>query len=681
MTAVPSILVVDDNAIARKMLRLALVTEGYAVTEAADARAALSAAEGALPDLVLQDLVLPDMDGLELLRRLRALPGGVELPIVVLSGFLSRLEGLQTSEDGFSALLLKPIEPSRLIDAIRTFVPQPTSPAPAVGAGRRLLVIDDDPVQLKLTRIHFSQMGFDVDVASGAADALFAARSRRPDVILSDVFMPERDGFDLCLDVRQDPDLAHVPVVLLSAHYASKAEEDLAYRVGANALVLRTPDFRSALGSILNAFETTAVPAPAEHPSDQLALRHARLVIRHLEQQLAATAGLAQRCAIQAGQLSLLSGVANALTHKSDPDVALRDVFAATMDAAGISKGALMLRNEHGVLELRQDIGFADAERLNLQELFGHGRLLEDIVDRGGIVPVPSSTIPERVSRDILSGANVAAAQIVPLISDGCGVGVIIIGTNSADVTSDDSVAFARAMGNQVVQSLELARSIARDIAHRERTERALRRLNHELENEAARIAAAIHDEAGQFLSSAHIRLATLAQALPEEIREDIQQVRHELNIAEEQLRRVSHELHPRMLGDLGLLDAIRFLAETFSRRTGVLVDVDVALAAACPRAIETAFYRLVQEGLTNIGKHAQATRVSVRLLRDEGTLVCCLRDDGIGFDAECARASGDFGLGLTSLRNRLEAIGGELTIISAPRRGTEVCAVVPLPA
>ena len=100
---------------------------------------------------------------------------------------------------------------------------------------------------------------------------------------------------------------------------------------------------------------------PAEQPSDQLALRHARLVIHQLERQAAAAAGLSQRCGIQAGQLSLLSGVADALTRKSDPDVALRDVLGATLDAAGISKGALILRNAHGALELRQDIGFSEA--------------------------------------------------------------------------------------------------------------------------------------------------------------------------------------------------------------------------------------------------------------------------------------------------------------------------------
>jgi PAS domain S-box-containing protein len=468
MTVMPTILVVEDNPTTRKMLCLALMTEGYAVVEAADARTALAAAEGVLPDLVLQDLILPDMDGIELLRRLRGLPGGPELPILALSGFLSRLEEAQTDRQGFTALLVKPIEPSRLIEAIRVYLRPHAVPAAYRGEDRRLLVVDDDPIQLKLTRLHFSHLGFDVSVAGGASDALVAARAHPPDVVLSDVFMPGTDGFDLCLEIRRDPDLAHVPVVLLSGQYGSEADEDLARRVGASALILRTPDFEKVAPAILTALQTRA-PTPAEQRSEQLDLTHARLVIHQLERQVAATAGLAQRCGIQAGELSLLSGVADALTRKSDPDLALRDVLAATLDAAGISKGALILRNATGVLELRQAIGFSDRERSRLQDFFGHAALLDEIVERGGSASVPSSAIPDGTSRTILAGAGIATAHIVPLISDGRGVGAMVIGATSTDVTSDDSVAFARAMGNQVVQSLELARSVSRLAASEQR--------------------------------------------------------------------------------------------------------------------------------------------------------------------------------------------------------------------
>jgi len=103
MTARPAILIVEDNPITRKMLRLTLESEGYTTREAPDARTALAVAAESWPDLVLQDLILPDMDGLELLRHLRAMPGGPELPIVALSGFLSRLEESPTGGSGFTA--------------------------------------------------------------------------------------------------------------------------------------------------------------------------------------------------------------------------------------------------------------------------------------------------------------------------------------------------------------------------------------------------------------------------------------------------------------------------------------------------------------------------------------------------------------------------------------------------
>jgi PAS domain S-box-containing protein len=463
-----TVLVVEDNPTTRKMLCLALSTEGYAVVEAADARTAIEAAGRNLPDLVLQDLILPDMDGLELLRRLRSLPGGTEIPILALSGFLSRLAETEKDQDGFTAVLVKPIEPSRLVEAIQLYLHRAADPPEPRGEGRRLLIVDDDPVQLKLSRLHFSQLGFEVATAPGAAEALAAARLHPPDVVVSDVYMPELDGFELCLELRRDPLLAKIPMVLVSAHYGSKADEDLARRVGASALVLRTPDFDQLTPAIDTALRS-ATPAEAEPPSDQLALRHARLVIHQLERQVAASAGLAQRCAIQAGQIALLSGVADALRTRADPDLAVRDVLAATLDAAGISKGALLLKDGNGRMRLRQEIGFSPAERELLESFFGESALLAQIVERGQSLILPSTAVAEATSRAILVGADIAGAQIVPLVSDGRGVGAMLIGATSSDVTSEDSVSFARAMGNQVVQLLELSKTVARLTASEQR--------------------------------------------------------------------------------------------------------------------------------------------------------------------------------------------------------------------
>jgi two-component system cell cycle sensor histidine kinase/response regulator CckA len=150
-------------------------------------------------------------------------------------------------------------------------------------------------------------------------------------------------------------------------------------------------------------------------------------------------------------------------------DVALADILAVTLDAAGISKGALLLKDADGVLRLRQAVGFSDAEGSRLEGFFGHLPLLEDAVARGTALAIPSSAVPESISRPILASANVASAQVVPLISDGRGVGAMVIGATRTDVTSEDSIAFAQAMGNQLVQSLELARLVGRLTASEQR--------------------------------------------------------------------------------------------------------------------------------------------------------------------------------------------------------------------
>ena len=103
------ILVVEDNEITRKMLRLTLQAESYDVLEAGDAATALELAPAVKPDLVLQDLRLPDMDGFDLLARLRELPALADIPVIAVSGFVSRLEEARASSIGFTDFLVKPV--------------------------------------------------------------------------------------------------------------------------------------------------------------------------------------------------------------------------------------------------------------------------------------------------------------------------------------------------------------------------------------------------------------------------------------------------------------------------------------------------------------------------------------------------------------------------------------------
>jgi PAS domain S-box-containing protein len=456
------VLVVEDNPITRKMLRVTLETEGYSVVEVGDGRSALAAARESMPELILQDLVLPDMSGFDLLRELRQLPGGAETPILALSGFISRLEDVRSAEAGFTAMLIKPVEPSRLLEAIKPYLPAstPTISIPAA-AGRRLLLVDDDPVQLKIVRLHLAQLGFDVTSANSTEEALRYARVHPPEIVVADVLMPDLDGFQLCFELRQDQKLAGIPVVLVSAWYQSDTDQDFAKRVGANALVQRTPDVSSWVPAIHEALEAGA-PVLSETLSVEVQLEHAKRVIHQLERQLALRADLARRSTLQAAQISLLGGVADALARSDGTDAVLRDVLAATLDAAGISKGALFLRDETDALVIRHAIGFSFSENAGLTDFFGQFALLEVAIERKTTMPIPSPAIPSSVSRAILARADVASAQIVPLVSEGRGVGAMVLAAKRTDMTNDDSIAFARAMGNQLAQSLELAAAFAR---------------------------------------------------------------------------------------------------------------------------------------------------------------------------------------------------------------------------
>jgi two-component system cell cycle sensor histidine kinase/response regulator CckA len=130
----------------------------------------------------------------------------------------------------------------------------------------RLLLVDDDPTQIKLCRLRLREEGFIVETASNAEEALQKARLRRPNVIMSDVVMGGLDGFGLCRRVREDQDLAAVPVILLSAHYGDEKDRELAARVGASALVMRTPDFSAELETLGRTLLDG--PASVEAPSD-----------------------------------------------------------------------------------------------------------------------------------------------------------------------------------------------------------------------------------------------------------------------------------------------------------------------------------------------------------------------------------------------------------------------------
>jgi signal transduction histidine kinase len=234
-----------------------------------------------------------------------------------------------------------------------------------------------------------------------------------------------------------------------------------------------------------------------------------------------------------------------------------------------------------------------------------------------------------------------------------------------------------RALGGFFVESLSPYEMTHRGF--RESAE-ALRHLHEKLEAQIRRIAHALHDEAGQLLATVHIALRDVDCHLTPAGRTHLARIYDLLGEVGGQLRHLAHEMRPPALDDLGLLPALEFLAEGVAMRAGLEVTVNGSSVGSLPLLLETAVYRIVQEALTNVAKHAAATEVSVRLSWDGQALRCVIRDNGSGFDVEAVRArrGPDRGLGLTGIQERVAALGGSLRIDSGHGTGTELDLTIP---
>jgi signal transduction histidine kinase len=208
----------------------------------------------------------------------------------------------------------------------------------------------------------------------------------------------------------------------------------------------------------------------------------------------------------------------------------------------------------------------------------------------------------------------------------------------------------------------------------------ALQQLNATLEQEIQRIAHAVHDEAGQLLVAARLAMSGVARDLNPPLRERLQEVGTILDQVEKQLRRLSHELRPTILDDLGLVPALQFLTDGISRRMQLSIRIQSSLQSRYDPNVETVLYRIVQEALTNVAKHAHAKNVEIQLTNVNKNLHCEVHDDGVGFDVPSVLSCKERrGLGLLGIRERLMAVGGTLQIDSRVGQGTELLVNIPV--
>ncbi len=464
------IMVVEDNSATRRMVIKALQRNGHSVLEAPDGKTARALMRSDHPRVVLQDLMLPDADGFELVGELREIAGTMDVSILAFSGFVSELDDARVSSVGFDDIIAKPISPRRLVPIIESHLPSLLPKGRRIGAGRRVVIADDDPMQLKLATFRLSRLGFEIEAFGDGKAALEAARRQVPDVLISDVMMPELDGFGLAMAVRQDPRLKSLPVLLVTSSYVEVADRELARRAGANDLVPRTPELVELLDAVEVALTKTPEvrTLPVEHLPD-LEKEHSRRVFRQLERQVMLNAGLAKRCSSLASELMVLAGISEAVLKHRDVDIALDEALAECFDACGIDVGALYLRAEDGSLRVRPiGTGHVLAAGDQLGSLFGHGDLLRDVIEGGRTVYMPSPDVSEPVSRDLLGRVHGTAILLVPLSHVGNSLGGLLMVSRGRVIDQADWTTFARGVATQISHVLTLARAYS----DRERAEK-----------------------------------------------------------------------------------------------------------------------------------------------------------------------------------------------------------------
>jgi two-component system, NarL family, sensor histidine kinase UhpB len=231
----------------------------------------------------------------------------------------------------------------------------------------------------------------------------------------------------------------------------------------------------------------------------------------------------------------------------------------------------------------------------------------------------------------------------------------------------------------QVLRDDEIGRVVATfnrmlDRLESERQESG-RRVLAAQEAERVGIARDLHDEVGQVLTAVLLQLNSIAEAAPEH-EEALGEARQAVRRALDEVRRISSDLRPEMLEHLGLVSALTELTRSFARVTGIAVERRFATSLPkLPPEVELAIYRIAQESLTNVARHAQARQVVIALEPHRGSIVLRVADDGRGF----AGAPTEHG-GLRSMRERALLVDGALAIKSRPEGGLEVRLEVPTP-
>ncbi len=660
-TRAATVLNVDDDEPTRYAYSRLLRRAGFNVVEAATGADALHRLKD-LPDVVLLDVNLPDMSGTEIARAIKGNLATAHIPVIHLSATAittdDQVAGLRMAE----AYLIQPVAPEHLVALIDALLNYRNSVAQSEALYRKAIqgstiTVFKQDLDLRYTWIfnptpEFSTLEVvgktDADLTSAADAAALDAVKRgviatgqgaQAEVVLN--LRGSRRTFDLRIEPSYGPDGRVDGITCVSVDITDRKR-------------------------------TEEVLQAALREAEQSAARVARLQ--------AVSAALGQ-----------------ALTPTEVARVTLDQGVSGLGAAAAV---VAMLAPDGTEFHTLAYSGYQPDQMTNWRRFGADEPLpIPDAVRLGEPVLIPSlEAFRSRYPQHAVLNPGLKAWAAVPLIADGGPIGALGLSFDAPQAFARDEVAYLITLAGQCAQALARARlyeaaqqardqlevtvgqrtaELRQEVRRRLQAQQQLEQIR---ESERTRIARELHDELGGALTALKLSLSRLRRQadLPPAAGEALSGVASEVDEIMGGVRRIATELRPAVLDDFGLVAAMQQHFEDRMQRAGLAgtfaSDVE-DLPLPPDRAV--ACFRIFQEALTNVLRHAEASEVSVQVTAEDAYATVSVVDNGRGFDAQATRKAG--GLGVVGMRERASLISGALQIKSAPGQGTTVLIKVPL--
>jgi len=414
-------------------------------------------------------------------------------------------------------------------------------------------------------------------------------------------------------------------------------------------------------------------------PSPQ-GLRRVLIAIKDITERKVAELELSRRNR----ELIVVNRISEIFDNPSGRDELLAQVLDAVLETGGATAAGLCtIDAARGNLLLREVRGVEDNEMIDrYREVPLTEPAIEGILAAGRML-VLEEEMPERDERHghVKHELGIHRTVALPVIVGGTPVALYLFGFETDAPVTPEQRRFFEIVHGQLQLRLERLELLA----ERERNERQMKelanRLIESLEAERNMIALKLHDELGQEIVALNAEFLFLENHLgscDNESRETLEKIRRQLKELSQSARQLSYSLHPSMLEDLGLVPTLHWYIDKYVESAGIAVELTTAgVDEQLTGEVALTLYRVAQEALTNVVRHAGARTVTIRLIRGYPDVIMQIEDDGKGFEVDAV--SPGHGLGIAGMRERTERIGGRFRISSRPSRGTKIRATVPM--